>query len=106
MAAYETGALLEAIADPTRRTIFERLGVAPRSVAELAADLPVSRPAVSQHLEVLKDAGQLQVHAQGTRRIYSVDPDALAALRGYFESFWRKRLSDFASTLEVDQEKP
>ena len=77
--AYGTG--IEALADPTRRTIFERLGAGERSVGELAADLPVSRPAVSQHLKVLKTAGLVRERRAGTRRIYRVEPDGVAELR-------------------------
>jgi DNA-binding transcriptional ArsR family regulator len=87
--------MLTALADPTRRTIFERLATAPAAVGELARDLPVSRPAVSQHLKILKTAGLVTDRAAGTRRVYSVDPDGLAAIRDYFEQFWQQALIRF-----------
>jgi DNA-binding transcriptional ArsR family regulator len=86
----------EALADATRRSIFELLGEGPRSVAEIAAAVPISRPAVSQHLKVLKAAQLVDVRPFGTRRIYSVDPRGLAAVRAYFERFWTGALGDFA----------
>jgi DNA-binding transcriptional ArsR family regulator len=88
-------AALSALADPTRRTIFERLAHSPSAVGDLARDLPVSRPAVSQHLKVLKEAGLVSDRPYGTRRVYSVDPDGLAAIRGYFEQFWQGALAAF-----------
>jgi DNA-binding transcriptional ArsR family regulator len=88
-------AVLTALADPTRRAIFERLAESPSAVVDLARDLPVSRPAVSQHLKVLKDAGLVSDRAYGTRRVYSVDPDGLAAIRAYFEQFWQGALATF-----------
>ena len=87
-----------ALADPTRRAIFERLAQAPSPVGLLAATLPVSRPAVSQHLRVLKDAGLVTAKAEGTRRLYAVEPGGLAELRDYFERFWRQSLAAFAAT--------
>ena len=84
-----------ALADPTRRAILERLARSPSAVGELAAELPVSRPAVSQHLKVLKQAGLVTDHADGTRRIYAVDPAELAALRAYFDQFWQQSLAAF-----------
>ena len=90
-------AALTALADPTRRAIFERLARSPSAVGELARELPVSRPAVSQHLKVLKSAGLVTDHAAGTRRVYSVDPAGLAALRDYFEQFWRQSLARFSA---------
>lgn len=83
------------MADPTRRAIFEQLVTSPSAVGELAARLPVSRPAVSQHLKVLKDAGLVTDHADGTRRVYTVDPTGLAAIRDYFEAFWQQSLAAF-----------
>ena len=100
MTAYRTLAL-EALADPTRRSIFERLGQGPTSVAEIARELPISRPAVSQHLKVLKDAHLVTVRPQGTRRIYALDPTGLRAVREYFEQFWAAALSDFAAAAEA-----
>jgi len=94
-------AVLAALADPTRRAILERVGRSPAAVGELARDLPVTRPAVSQHLKVLKEAGLVRDQAVGTRRIYAVDPAGLAAARDYFEQFWRRSLEsfrDFANT--------
>src|SRR5438270_6413629 len=88
-------AVLTALADPTRRTIFERLAEEPSSVGELARGLPVSRPAVSQHLKVLKAAGLVSDQAYGTRRVYAVDPSGLAAVRNYFDRFWRDALAAF-----------
>jgi len=89
-------AVLTALADPTRRSIFERLARSPHAVGELAAELPISRPAVSQHLKVLKEARLVTDHADGTRRVYAVDPAGLAAMRDYFEKFWQTSLAAFA----------
>jgi DNA-binding transcriptional ArsR family regulator len=93
---------LTALGDPTRRAVFERLAAGPRAVGELAATLPVSRPAVSQHLRVLKRAGLVRDTAQGTRRLYSVDPDGLAAVRAYFDRFWEQGLQNFKDLAEQD----
>ena len=90
-------AMLSALADPTRRAIFERLAKSPGSVGEIAHELPVSRPAVSQHLKVLKSAGLVSDQAAGTRRVYSVNPAGIAAIRDYFEQFWQQSLSRFAA---------
>ena len=100
-------AVLAALADPTRRAIFERLAQSPSAVGELARELPVSRPAVSQHLKVLKSAGLVSDHAAGTRRVYSVDPAGLAAIRAYFEQFWQQSLARFrtAASQPVQEEK-
>jgi DNA-binding transcriptional ArsR family regulator len=86
---------LNALGDPTRRTVFERLGAGPRSVGELAAELPVSRPAVSQHLKVLKDAGLVTDERDGTRRVYRIDPRGVGAVRAYFDRFWSDALEAF-----------
>jgi len=91
---------LAALGDPTRRTIFERLAERPRPVGELARELPVSRPAVSQHLKVLKSAGLVVDHAAGTRRVYRVDPEGLAALRDYLDGFWNRALADYKEAAE------
>ena len=91
--------VLEALADPSRRSIFEALGAGPRSVAELAKDVPISRPAVSQHLKVLKDAGLVSVRPEGTRRIYAVDPVGLAEIRTYFERFWMSALAAYGNAV-------
>ena len=90
---------LEALADPMRRQIFERLAAGASPVGELARELPVSRPAVSQHLRVLKDAGLVIDRPEGTRRIYHVDPAAVEALRVYFDAFWTQALSAFQDTM-------
>jgi DNA-binding transcriptional ArsR family regulator len=96
VATYQ-GRMLEALGDPTRRSIFELLAAGPRSVAEIAADLPVSRPAVSQHLRVLKEAGLVSDTRHGTRRLYRVDPRGLDELRAYFDRFWGDALERFAA---------
>ncbi len=83
---------LTALGDPTRRAIFERLADHPRAVGELARELPVSRPAVSQHLRVLKDAGLVIDRRAGTRRIYQLNPDGVGALSAYLEQFWNRSL--------------
>jgi len=97
--AYQAQALT-ALADPTRRAIFEHLAERPRAVGELARELPVSRPAVSQHLKVLKGAGLVTDRPAGTRRIYAVDPDGLAELRAYLDSFWNQALAAFKTAAE------
>jgi DNA-binding transcriptional ArsR family regulator len=89
-----------ALGDPTRKAIFELLADRPRPVGELAGELPVSRPAVSQHLKVLKDAGLVLDERVGTRRIYRVDPDGLAALRADLERFWGKALAAYKAVVE------
>jgi DNA-binding transcriptional ArsR family regulator len=91
-----TNGVLDALGDPTRRQIFESLRGGPRSVGELAGGLPVSRPAVSQHLRVLKQAGLVRDRKDGTRRLYRVDPGGLAGLRDYFDGFWGEALARFA----------
>ncbi len=93
MLTYET--VLAALADTTRRAIFERLRDEPCSVGELAAQLPVSQPAVSQHLKILRQAGLVQCEPDGTRRIYRVSDKGLAALRAYIDSFWSGVLEAF-----------
>ena len=93
---------MDALGDPTRRAIFERLGAGPRAVGELASELPVSRPAVSQHLKVLKEAGLVVDTAQGTRRLYRLDPDGVGAVRAYFDTFWNQALAAFKTTLEQE----
>jgi DNA-binding transcriptional ArsR family regulator len=97
--AYQTDGLT-ALGDPTRRAIFERLAKEPRSVGELAGDLPVSRPAVSQHLKVLKKAGLVLDRPAGTRRIYQLDPDGIGALRAYLDHFWDQALAGYRSAVE------
>jgi DNA-binding transcriptional ArsR family regulator len=93
---------LATLADPTRRAIFERLAEKPSSVGELAHGLPVTRPAVSQHLKVLKDAGLVTDAAQGTRRIYRIDPHGLGEIRKWFDQFWDRQLDAFADEVERD----
>ncbi len=97
---------LTALADPTRRAIFERLADGPRAVGELAAGLPVSRPAVSQHLRVLKGAGLVSDRADGTRRIYQLDPDGLGALRAYLDQFWNQSLAAYKEAVERTDKEP
>ncbi|MDX6492354.1 MAG: hypothetical protein QOH02_289 [Gaiellaceae bacterium] len=94
---------IQALGDPTRRSIFERLRTGPRAVGELARELPVSRPAVSQHLRVLKEAGLVTEQRNGTRRIYGVDAASVAELRDYFDGFWSDALESFKRA--VDQEE-
>lgn len=89
-----------ALADPTRREIFERLGDGPAAVGELSATVPVSRSAVSQHLKVLKDAGLVLSTPQGTRRIYAVDPQGITDLRDYLDRFWGVALHSFKNRVE------
>jgi DNA-binding transcriptional ArsR family regulator len=94
-----------ALGDPTRRAIFERLAAHPRAVGELARELPVSRPAVSQHLKVLKRAGLVADLAVGTRRVYRLDPDGLGALRAELERFWTQALATFKEVVEQSTEE-
>jgi DNA-binding transcriptional ArsR family regulator len=94
-------AAMAALGDPTRRAVFEQLRDGPRPVGEIAADLPVSRPAVSQHLRVLEGAGLVTATRQGTRRLYRVDPDGIRELRDYFDSFWSHALADFKAAAEA-----
>ena len=91
-----------ALGDPTRRAIFERLAERPRSVGELAGELPVSRPAVSQHLKVLKDAGLVIDRPAGNRRIYQLDPNGVGALRAYLDRFWNQALTAFKTAAEAE----
>jgi DNA-binding transcriptional ArsR family regulator len=95
---------LDALGDPTRRAIFERLGRGPCAVGELARELPVSRPAVSQHLKVLKEAGLVVDHAVGTRRLYQLNPQGLEALQRYFQQFWNLALAEFRDAAERKDE--
>ena len=97
------GAAITALADPTRRAVFEGLRRGPRPVGEIARELPVSRPAVSQHLRVLKDAGLVRERREGTRNYYSLNGDGLAELREYVEAFWDDTLEAFKE--EVEREK-
>ena len=101
---YREAALL-ALGDPTRLAIVERLTDRPSAVVDLARELPVSRPAVSQHLRVLKDAGLVIDQAVGNRRIYRVDPDGLAGVRDQLERFWTKALAAYKATVEQESEE-
>ena len=91
--------------DPTRRAVFERLRDGPRAVGEIARGLPVTRPAVSQHLKVLKEAGLVDDRSEGTRRIYQIDPKGLGALRAWLDQFWDSALSAFAAEVERSAKK-
>ena len=91
---------LSALADPTRRIVFETLAKRPQSVGELARALPVSRPAVSQHLAVLKAAGLVRDHAEGARRVYQIDPAGLGPLRAWLDQFWDRTLQSFKAEAE------
>ena len=94
---------IQALGDPTRRSIFERLRHGPRAVGELARELPVSRPAVSQHLRVLKEAGLVTEQRNGTRRIYGVDAAGVAELRDYVDGFWSDALESFKRAVEQEE---
>ena len=94
---------IQALGDPTRRTVFETLRDGPRSVGDLARGLPVSRPAVSQHLRVLERAGLVTARRDGTRNFYSVNGDGLAELRTYFEGFWDEALAAFKAAAESEE---
>ena len=93
---------LDALGDPTRRAIFERLREGPSAVGDLARGLPVSRPAVSQHLRVLKGAGLVSERRNGTRHLYRVDPEGLAEVREWFEGFWDEALAGFKAAAESE----
>jgi DNA-binding transcriptional ArsR family regulator len=99
-----------ALADPTRRAVFERLAHGPRAVSELADGMPVSRPAVSQHLKVLKEAGLVSDHPEGARRVYQIDPQGLGQIRAWLDQFWDAALDAFKAEAERDDpwetEKP
>jgi DNA-binding transcriptional ArsR family regulator len=94
------GRAFTALGDPTRRAIFEQLRSGPRSVGELASLLPVSRPAVSQHLRVLSEAGLVAAERDGTRRLYRVAPQGVAELRDYVNGFWDEVLAEFKQRVE------
>jgi DNA-binding transcriptional ArsR family regulator len=93
---------MDALGDPTRRAIFERLADGPKAVGEIADQLPVSRPAVSQHLKVLKQAGLVIDRAQGTRRLYQLNPQGIQDLRAYFDQFWNQALASFKEAVEKE----
>jgi DNA-binding transcriptional ArsR family regulator len=94
--------LFAALADPTRRALFERIAEQPQSVGALAAQLPVSRPAVSQHLKVLKDAGLVEDEARGTSRIYRIDPQGLGPIRRWLDQQWDRSLANFKALAEQE----
>jgi DNA-binding transcriptional ArsR family regulator len=96
--------MMRALGDPTRQAIFDRLSDGPLAVGQLADGLPVSRPAVSQHLKVLKEVGLIVDRAEGTRRLYQVDPAGLAVLRSYLDQFWDRALESFRAA--TDDEEP
>ena len=104
MLTYQ-GAGWTALGDPTRRAIFERLADRPRAVGDLARELPVSRPAVSQHLKVLKDAGLVVDRRAGNRRIYQLDPDGVGALRADLDRFWNRALAAYKAAVEQPTEE-
>jgi DNA-binding transcriptional ArsR family regulator len=97
------GNALTALADPTRRQVFERLRRGGQPVGRIAQDLPVSRPAVSQHLKVLKEAGLVRETRDGTRRIYEIDPNGLGHLRRWLDEFWDTALDSFKAEVEKDE---
>jgi DNA-binding transcriptional ArsR family regulator len=101
--AYEHA--LAALSDPTRRQVFERVLAAPQPVGMIAEGLPVSRPAVSQHLKVLKEAGLIEERRQGTRRLYVANPQALGELRAVIEAMWREALSGMAARIDEELDK-
>ena len=106
MIAYGDANGWGALADGTRRAIVASLAERPRSVGELATGMPVSRPAVSQHLKVLKDAGLVSEHQEGTRRIYQLNPVALAALRDQLDTYWQRALTSYAEVVSGDAQGP
>jgi DNA-binding transcriptional ArsR family regulator len=96
---------MDALGDATRRRIFELLQGGPRAVGDLAGELPVSRPAVSQHLRVLKQAGLVVERKEGTRRIYRLDPNGLGEVRAYFDRFWETALASFGTAVDRNGEE-
>lgn len=105
MATYQQGDGLGALSDPSRRAIVLELAERPRAVGELAAALPISRPAVSQHLKVLKEAGLVAEHAEGTRRIYHVNEAGLSALRDQLDTFWNRALTRYRHVIDDTPEE-
>ncbi len=105
MQAYRASAGWDALGDRTRRAIVECLAERPRAVGELADELPVSRPAVSQHLKVLKDAGLVTERVSGTRRIYRLNPSGVAALRDQLDAFWNRALASYKDVVEHPTEE-
>lgn len=100
---YDTA--LSALADPTRRQVFERLRSGPQPVGAIARGMPVSRPAVSQHLKVLKEAGLVSDRPEGTRRVYYIDPHGLGPLRGWLDRFWDQALTAFQAEIATSHKK-
>ena len=94
-----------ALADPTRRAVFERVAAEPRTVGALAAELPVSRPAVSQHLKVLKDAGLVTDEARGASRVYRIDPNGLGPVRRWLDEQWDRSLANFKKLAEQEDDQ-
>ena len=105
MATYQGSKQLDALGDPTRRAIFERLAHGALPVGEIAKRLPITRPAVSQHLKVLKEAGLVRDEAAGTRRLYRIDRKGLEMVRAYFDRFWTEALDAFRKAAEETYEK-
>ncbi|HEX8630441.1 MAG TPA: metalloregulator ArsR/SmtB family transcription factor [Catenuloplanes sp.] len=105
MSTYQAGAGWDALGDPTRRAIVECLAERPRAVGELANALPISRPAVSQHLKVLKDAGLVTDRSAGTRRVYRLNPAGMAALRDQLDTFWNRALTGYQDVVEQPTEE-
>jgi DNA-binding transcriptional ArsR family regulator len=106
MATRHADALWDAMGDRTRRSILNRLSEQPMAVGELASVLPISQPAVSQHLKVLKDAGLVVGHAAGTKRIYRLNPVGVIALQDQLETFWNKTLTAYKHMVETTEENP
>jgi DNA-binding transcriptional ArsR family regulator len=98
-------AALDVLADPTRRSIFERLADGPQAVGDLARHFPVSRPAVSQHLRALKDAGLVRDRPDGRRRVYAVDPKGVGEVRAWLDDLWDRALTAFAAAVEEEEEE-
>ena len=107
MPTYQPGDGWELLSDPTRRAIVERLARQPSAVGELAEAFPISRPAVSQHLKILKDAGLITDQAAGNRRVYRLNPVGVAALRDQLETFWRRALGGYRNVVnQATEEDP
>lgn len=105
MSTYQAGEGWDALGDPTRRAIVAYLAERPRAVGELAEALPISRPAVSQHLKVLKEAGLVTDRADGTRRVYRLNPAGVAALRDQLDAFWRRALDGYQDVVDQPNEE-
>ena len=105
MPTYQSGDGWEAVGDPSRRAIIARLAQRPHAVVELADALPISRPAVSQHLKILQEAGLVTDHASGTRRVYRLNPAGVAALRDQLDTFWDRALAGYQDVVEQPTEE-